>query len=270
MQSKWLLVLAVGGGILAFVAAKVYFDYLQAESQRQFRGEPVVAAKVNIPRGAELKLEMLMPKEVPRAFIPAQAVRGSQELKEILGSKTAVPLKPGQIILWADLASERTGGLATVIPEGEKAFTIEIAKGIQANLLQPNDHIDILATFAMPKDGSDKELDMVNCVLLQNVTVLAIGNYHGSGNRGGSSEGRSITVAVTPVEAQLLMFASEHGELGSVLRRDNDVAVLPPEELPKVTFADIERLVGNVDQQRQKRFILLQKGNVMSSVPVER
>ena len=77
-----------------------------------------------------------------------------------------------------------------------------------------------------------------------------------------------MTLALTLPEAQLLMFASSHGELGAVLRRDGAVDVKPRAELPRVTFEAIDSIVGDLDGKRAMRIIEVQKGSKSESVPV--
>ena len=62
----------------------------------------------------------------------------------------------------------------------------EVPPRADSALLQPSDHVDIIGSFAVPKPGFTMPAsgtanfrtgpDMVNIVLLQNVTVLAVGD----------------------------------------------------------------------------------------------
>ena len=265
MKNKIPLIAAMVLGIVAIVAIRFYVQRVEQETRSKLKGVPVVAAKEDIKAGTEIDPDLVVPKEVPIAFMPQQAIQGSMELKQILGHKTRVPLRAGQIILWSDIESERRGGLSALIPEGDGAFTVNISQGISSSLIQPNDHIDIIASFAIPKDNqspaapaasSQKASDLVNVVLLQNVTVLAVGDTMGGaaqaqpGERAGSG---AISLSVTLPEAQLLMFAAQHGELGAVLRREGAIDTRPRSELPRVTFEAIEKIIGDLDQRRDKR-----------------
>src|SRR5204862_678873 len=108
--------------------------------------------------------------------------------------------------------------------------------------------------------------DMVNVVLLQNVTVLAIGELYGGSNKGQAAAG-DLTLSLTLPEAQLLMFASEHGELGAVLRREGAEEVKPRPDLPRVTFEAIEKILGDLDGKRNVRVVRVEKGAKTESVP---
>lgn len=279
MKSKFPLIIAIIIGVAALLAIRSYVNKMEEQTQAKLKGEPVVAASTDIPAGAELTIQMVSPKEVPRQFIPSQAIQGSAEVKQIIGRKTRVAIRAGQLILWSDLVSEARGGLASVIPAGEGAFTLSFSKGIKSGLIQPSDHIDVIASFALPKPNQPmpasvgtaswrQASDMVNVVLLQNVTVLAVGEVFAGGVRPADAPAGDLTLSLTLPEAQLLMFAAQHGELGAVLRREGAAEIKPRSELPRVTFQDIEGIIGDLDGKRNLRVVEVQKGLKSDVVPV--
>jgi len=120
-------------------------------------------------------------------------------------------------------------------------------------LLRPSDHVDILGTFQKPSSG-----DVETVTLLQNVTVLAVGGQLGNSSSSSSSSrkgGRrtranTVTVAVTPEEAELLVFAQDRGTLGLTMRGKDDVNDEP--SLTGKSFADIfEPTVRKKIQQKR-------------------
>jgi len=278
MKNKFPLIVAALVGVVAFFAIQSYVNKMERATQAQLRGDPVVAASRDIAAGTELTMPMIMAKPVPRKFIPSQAVEGVAQVKQIIGRKTAVPIKAGQIVLWSDLAGENRGGLASVIPTGEGAYTVSIGKGVKPALLQPSDHVDIIGSFTVPKPGFSMPAsttanfrqgpDMVNIVLLQNVTVLAVGDQFSGASRAQGPTGGDLTLSLTLPEAQLLMFASEHGELGAILRRAGDAEVKPRAELPRLTFDAIDKLIGDLDGRRTVRMVEVQQGLKSVAVPV--
>jgi pilus assembly protein CpaB len=279
MKNKFPLVVAVVIGIVALLAIRQYVNKVEDEANQKLRGERVVAASIDIPVGTEITFRMLEPKEVPPQFIPVQAIRGSDQVKQILGSKTRVAVKQGSILLWSDLASEEAGGLSSIIPQGEGAFTVAIPRGVQGGLIQPSDHIDIIASFPLPKSTQPvpntsasfrKAPDVVNVVLLQNVTVLAVGDAFGGAPKmaGATSSGGQLTLALKLQEAQLIMFANQYGELGAVLRRSGAPDLVERSKLPRVTFDDLEKIIGDLDDNRNFRAVEVKNGSEIQTMGV--
>jgi Flp pilus assembly protein CpaB len=278
MKNRAPIIVAVVFLIIGILAIRSYVQNIRDEYEEQLKGKKVVAASVDIDAGTELRQSMVFAKEVPPQFIPAQAVRGAEELRQVIGRKVQYRIKEGDIIQWTDFAVERRGGLASLIPASERAFTIDVSMGVQGKLLNPNDHIDIISSFALPDPvkaaGATaaawrQHSDMVNIVLLQNVTVIAVGDdFQSLTAPGEAGSGGSVTVAVTLPEAQLLMFASQHGELGVALRNEEDIETVSRDTLPRITFKKMEDLIGNLDDMRKKRIIEVQKGRTTEAVAV--
>jgi hypothetical protein len=83
------------------------------------------------------------------------------------------------------------------------------------------------------------------------------------GGRVEAITGTDLTLALTLEEAQLLMFASQQGELGALLRRDGSIDVKSRGKLPRITFETIEKIVGDLDDKRSTRIIEGQKGSLI-------
>ena len=277
MKNKFPLVIAIVIGVAALFAIRQYVNKMQQQAAAKLKGELVAAAATDIPAGAELTSQMIGAKEVPPQFIPGQAIQGNDQVKLILGRKTRVAIKAGSIILWSDVANEAVGGLSSIIPTGQGAFAVSIAKGVNSGLIQPGDHIDIIGSFAVPKPTQPlptttatwrQASDMVNVVLLQDVTVLAVGGAFGVSPQSQGGSGGELTLSLKLPEAQELMFAEQNGELGAVLRRSGATDVIKRDELPRVTFEKLEEIIGDLDGQRNFRSVEVQKGSQSVTVPV--
>jgi Flp pilus assembly protein CpaB len=280
MKNKLPLVIALLIAVASIFAIKSYIGKEEAAVHEQLKGDPVVAASTDIPAGTELTLQMLVAKEVPRQFIPAQAIEGVDQVKQILGSKTRIPIHAGSLILWSDLASEAHQGLSSIIPAGHGAFSVPITRGVKGDLIQPSDHIDIIGSFAVPKPQNmptpqtaatwRQASDIVNVVLLQNVTVLAVGGTFAGQSSATTADSGELTLALTLPEAQLLMFASQNGDLGVLLRKEGTADVKDRQDLPRVTFEALEKIIGDLDGQRNFHTVEIQKGpDNSTTVPVQ-
>ncbi len=195
MKKKLPLIVAVIFAVAALFSIRSYVNQIRDEATKSQKMVPVIGARIAIPAGTELTAEMLRQQPFPAKHLPAQAIQKPADLKLIVGRRTSVRIEPNQILLWSDLAGDTDrGGFSGVIPAGERAYTVSIAKGIRPGLIQNGDHIDIMATFSLPKEDRDAGpvaswrvgSDMVNVVLLQNVTVLAVGDSYSESGRGDS------------------------------------------------------------------------------------
>ena len=278
MKNKFPLVVAVILGIAAVLGIKYYVDSIKEAEAAKYQGQNVVAARKNIAQGTEITEALITQRSVPTQFIPPQAVEGRDEMAEIIGRKTRVNIKAGDLLLWSDLEIQQWGGLSTLIPEGERAFTVDITAGVPSELLQANDRVDILGLFTLPKDGDAtsgpqaawrEESDLVCVVLLQGVSILTVGEDMTTYGRPQAAGGGALTFAVTLPEAQLLMFAGEHGTLGVALRGENEVEILERTELGKVTYKEMERVIGDLDNKRKKRVVQIMRGRSLEEVNVE-
>lgn len=280
MKNPIPIIAAVLLAVVVVFAIQNHIRKIEEQAAAQLRGSPVWAASVEIPKGSAITSDMLYRKQVPDQFIPRQALTTLEEQRQVIGRRTRVTVYPNQILLWSDLEETKRGGLSSLIPKGERAFTTDIAEGVENSLLQLNDRVDIIGIFAEPQQtglmgqpggGGIGTGQSVCVVLLQNVNILAIGDVIGAAYRNPeeASLGGSITFSVTLQEAQLLMFAAQQGELAMVLRRDGEIEVFQRDELPRITMAQMEAITGRLDADRARRTIEIMKGQEVEKIEVE-
>jgi Flp pilus assembly protein CpaB len=275
MNKKLALLVAGIVAVLAFFGIKSYQKQESDRQQSVQKGVRIVAARDDIKADTEITDKMLGYQEVPEQFVPAQAVPFANKTM-LVGRTAKFSINRGKLVLISDVKEDEPVSLSSFIPPHEGAFTITLAKGIRPSLMRNGDHIDIIGSFAAPKPNQPlptaatswrQASDMVNVVLLENVTVLAVGDSY-SGATGRMDSTGEITVSVQLREAQLLMFAAEHGELGAMLRRQGATEIQPENERTKLSFAEIENIIGDIDHKRNVRLIEVEKGGKTQFVPV--
>jgi pilus assembly protein CpaB len=215
------LVIGILSGGLAF------FLLYQNTSEIEKKTTPVqvLVASDYIPAGAFLKADMVEKKTVPESFVSPSAIR---ELREVDGLMTLAPISAGEQILSNKFgAGEET--LALTLNPGFRAYTLEVneTSGV-GSLLRPGNHVDILTRL----DSNKRE---VTSFVFQNLQVLATGQRLDWGRRSKRSEGAdnddtnggysTVTLAVTPEQAETLMFLEGH-PLRLVLRGPNDEEIV--------------------------------------------
>ena len=225
--------------VCAFGAAVLTFIYLR--SLRTQAVPPPRVEKITIPvllqtapAGTTLTESMLTVKEVALESLPADVIRDSTQL---LGQRLFTQVTAGTPLLRSQLAAYSSGaGLSFAVPPGLRAVTIAVdnISGV-GGFLSLGDRVDVLATFEAA--GSR----IITRTVLQDVQVLAVGPTAAkpqpqagpappkAGEAAKPPEAEppkatSVTLAVTPTQAQLLVLSSSKGGLHLALRAKNDSA----------------------------------------------
>ena len=152
---------------------------------------------------------------------------------------------------------ERPQGLSEMLPDGTRAVAVLVDKeSVLAGLLQPRDHVDVLATYssAMKISGGDprrSRSDQVSktVVALQDVLVVAVGTRTdrlASDKRvQASMSGTRVVLGLTPDRALLLSHVQKNARVSLLLRpRDSEKA--GAYSSPSITSDDIEGLVTEI------------------------
>jgi pilus assembly protein CpaB len=233
-----ILFVSFGLAVLAVLLLYIYTQQLAAKYGVAGEKVSLVAAKYDIPEDKPITHDMLMQLEVPESYVHPQSVY-LNEWERITGQRTGHTIRAGQVLLWTDFADPRTDvQLDQVVKEGWRALAIPVDRTSSlGGLLAPNDHVDILGTFMKPETRS-----WITLTLLQNVTVLAVGAQLGSDMRAIDDETKkrgfqTVTVLVTPEEAELLTFSIDKGKITLSLRNENDITTevaLPPKDFQDI------------------------------------
>ncbi|NOZ12568.1 MAG: Flp pilus assembly protein CpaB [Acidobacteria bacterium] len=201
----------------------------------------VLIAKKNIPAGTPIDQGMLAAKKLYKEYLPKGAIKVSA-LTQIIGNSAKVDIKRGDPILMSYFKAGVAGGLtssflSSAILPGERAITVRVdQESSVAGLIRPGDYVDILGTFLKPGTVPIQ----TTLTILQAVPVLAIGSQVGIGtNRQERMQKNygSITLSVTPEEAELIEFARRKTKLIFVLRNAEDQK--SEEKIPQVDFGSI-------------------------------
>ena len=103
---------------------------------------PVVVAATNVPRGATLGQQHLRILRIPRAYAPPGSYRTTAQAA---GRVTLADLADGEAVTRTRLARVRAGPVASLIPEGLRAFAVP--SSLPGGTVQAGDLVDVLATY---------------------------------------------------------------------------------------------------------------------------
>ncbi|GAA0743775.1 Flp pilus assembly protein CpaB [Ideonella azotifigens] len=244
INTNWLLLgIAIALGIGAVVVSnhliKRRMAQLEEEAHNGRKTESVVVAKRDMARGESITADAMAVREVPVEFLHADAIRPNQ-FGALERQRLAVPMKRGDVLL--PVHSEGNGGqvFSATLKKGMRALTFEVdAVNSISGMLRPGDRIDLIYS-AKPVDSSAGAKEDVTAPLLSNVAVLAT-DQHLSKRDDESGKDRSfstITLEVSPFDADRIIVAKSSGRLTAVLRH-------PEDEVPNGTRALTASNIGS-------------------------
>jgi pilus assembly protein CpaB len=250
----------------------VYFYVSEQESglKAEFGTDvPVVVAAQDINEFEQIESGMLTTVLVPKKF----AQPGSNpDPKTFEGSVASAPFRKGEQVLTTKvLLKGAETGLASQVAISYRALSIPVndVTGV-TRLLKPGDRIDIIAN--VPYQGTNGQETEVK-TLLQNVHVLAVGELIQNnipsvfetdpltGNRiakniRGSRSYSTVTVEVTPIDAQALIYVVQSGtDMFLTLRNpvDRVVASIPTTTVDEVLGPNSKKAARAREEEMRRR-----------------
>lgn len=260
LKGKTPLIVAIVLGLLAGVVAYSAIKKKEADVRRGWNLVPVVVAAQDIPEGTIITFDMISQRSVPEQFVTSSVVK-PDSASYVVNQKVLVPLQAGDPLLWSQFETTKAAErLSSKVQKKGRAITIE-AKAVTAvgGWVRPNDHVDVIGTFRDPQTE-----EQVAVTLLQNVIVLATGKITGTTNVNLIPESQrdytNVSLLVIPEEAEILVLATEMGNLTLSLRNEDDVDII--EERGRATITTL--LSGErtrVLEQKRREIITIIKGN---------
>jgi pilus assembly protein CpaB len=232
--NRALLLLALVAGLVAAVLVFVALNQGEDETTAVPAGSDVTVATVvvaaqSIPAGAEITEDMLKTIQVPEELLVAGSYGNTTP---IVGQKARVAIAPNEQVTVAKVGAQDAGeGLDYVVPPGMRALAIKVEEATAVGgLLLPGQRVDIIAKFT--EGEGENEVPVIYRVL-HDVEVLAVAQVAQeplpapaegeeatqlptSGQRPEDVEkqprAQTVTVAVTPDQAVLLVCAQEEAD----------------------------------------------------------
>lgn len=235
--SKRPLLVASLAAIMAMLFSAGYLREREAEILRVSEPVNAVIAGRDIRAGELIDEGAIVLEKIPRRFLEPVAIA---EISKAAGRIAQVAIRKNSQITEANtrLVSE-IKSVSPLIPAGRRAISVALddAGGV-ANLLKPNDWVDVIATFDL---GSEASVKRTTLAVAENVQVLAVGSEvvdsvqkdagknDKSGIFGGGASVPSssrlqtvVTLAAVPIEAQKILFAGQSGAIALALRSFGD------------------------------------------------
>ncbi len=178
----------------------------------------VVAAKaLNV--GTTIKPGDVTVSKVPVAAFPKS---GFMKVEEVLDRPVVSNILAEEAVIEGRLAPRGSGaGLAPIIPVGMRAVTVRVNDVVGvAGFVLPGMRVDVTVT-GRPPSGQET----LTTTVLQNITVLSAGQTMSPDARGAAINAPTVTLLVTPEQAEVIILAGSEGRIQLILRNgsDNDI-----------------------------------------------
>ena len=246
MKVTRLLVLAValGAGIVAaLLAVKIssrepepaQIAAAPAEAPRIDSIDVLVASK-DLPIGYRIAAGDLVWQSFPKTgiaevYVNRLAKAGAAE--EFVGLVVRAAFLAGEPVREQRLMKADRGFMSVILSPGMRASAVEVkAASTAGGFILPNDHVDVILTRAAPKAAGGGGDAYVSETILANVRVLAVDQQvsEGKGDSAAMLAKDTVTLEVTPRQAEVLAQSTQLGSIALALRALRDREGAPPEE----------------------------------------
>jgi pilus assembly protein CpaB len=247
--------------VIALIASISLYRYLKTQEEEVRRAvatQKIVVARGDISAGSFLEKPKLSTVDWPRASLPQGSFTSPDDAK---GRLALDRFTAGEPIVEAKLVPlGGVGGILTYkIPEGHRAITVGVDQvaGV-AGFISPGNMVDVVLTTGTARGVT------VSKIVLQNIPVLATGQIMGEQQGGAPVVVPTVTLDVTPEDAEKLAIASNQGRLQLVLRSAGDKSLA---ETQGATITQVMRGTKGKKKPARRRFV---KKKVVAEKPVEK
>lgn len=216
--NKKILIISI---LLALFTSFLAYIYIKNVTSRQETVEYVtvyVAAKT-LPARHKITDGDLAEAKVTRDYLNPKAVLNKAD---IVGKRLKDSVIEGEQILRDRLVGNSDLTLAYNIPEGMRAVSININdQSNVSHLVRPGDFVDVIASFESEEEeeGENRKIyPRITKIVLQNIQVLALGQDMSVASEKLSEAPKTITLAVTPQDAENLVYINEYAVIMLALR----------------------------------------------------
>lgn len=213
-----LFIVAVGCGLVASIGVSQYMEKAKRTGPTAVDTAKIYVATTEISPGERLDAKNVRLEEWPKDRIPEGAVT---DLKEFEDKFPRARLYKGEPILFAKLSDTMDGNLPQTIPEGYRVIALKVDENTSAGgFIRPGDRVDLVVflrkSAEVPETGVRTILRDVNIFAVQGETERHVDK------QGLSRELRTVSLLVTPKQAESVTLAKELGVMSLTLRRPGD------------------------------------------------
>ncbi|MBI5419074.1 MAG: Flp pilus assembly protein CpaB [Deltaproteobacteria bacterium] len=180
----------------------------------------VAVAVVDIPLGTTINPNQVALSPWPKNLHPKDAFNA---VKPVAGRVAMRDFQRGEPIVDSKLVptDKNSGLLSLKVPAGMRAFSVKVNEVVGVGgFIVPDSKVDVVVTTAVAPQAQQEQ---VAKTFLQDVLVLAVGQTVEQKDNKPITV-NTVTLAVTPEDAEKLALASNDGKIQLVLRNFSDAA----------------------------------------------
>nr|WP_294505515.1 Flp pilus assembly protein CpaB [uncultured Rhodopila sp.] len=245
MVFRVVLLIIISLGLLGFgVVAWVSVHPHTAASASIAADVRVFVAAKALHAGSLLKADDIASAVIQAGKLPASAIKDSAvQPGDLNGTMLRRNLAAGDLFLSTDILRPADRGfLAAVLGAGMRAMTVAVdAVSGTAGLIWPGDHVDVLLTQTLDDATRPLGRRVAALTVLGDIRVIAIDQQLVQGAAPGAENTKpaaTVTLEVTPVQAERVAVATRMGKLSLVVRSADS-------QQPKSAEVDVQTVWGS-------------------------
>lgn len=216
-------VVAGAAGVAGLSQLLGSYEQAVAEARRPEETVLVMVASRDLYQGVTITEEDLYAVQIPPRFLPERVFLTPEH---VVGRTPRERILANELVRSDRLADPEAGvGMNAVIPRGMRAISVDLSDGrALSGFLRPSDYVDVLVTLS----GDEADAETTTRTVLQAVFVLGVNHRMGSesdeeaaGKRG--RQPPTVTLLVTPDQAEQVAFASTTGRITLAMRSSVDL-----------------------------------------------
>ncbi|HEX2088799.1 MAG TPA: Flp pilus assembly protein CpaB [Actinomycetota bacterium] len=206
--------------LLAGVMVHSFLRRLEARAGDSGVRVPVLVVAQDVRRGTPIAPGHVSVVHMPEEYVPPRPL---SKVSQAAGRVALGDLLKGEVVTDHRLARVRAGPVASLVPEGLRAFAVPTS--LPAGTVRAGDHVDVLATFASGQPHTEVVVSGVEVLfVLRGGDFRATSEEQGGFDAGaaGSSPSTTLILLVAPQQEERLAFARAFANL--------EVAIAPAYE----------------------------------------
>jgi pilus assembly protein CpaB len=234
-----MLVVAAGAAIGAGVLAKSFIAANRQVASSPSQPNTVIIDEVPKEQVLIVAKDLLMGDKMSEGTIawqdwpkdqvqPSMITKANREnaVEELKEARARYAMYQGELVIEKKIVVPGDRGfMSAILPKGMRAISVAVSDQTTAGgFILPNDRVDVILTRKLQggaSAGGSTEQIVKSEIALSNVRILAINQtfrQEAEGNTVTVAEGRTATLELTPVQAEVISKIEASGELSLALR----------------------------------------------------